>query len=90
MFNNYAWALYLYLSDKGKTSEATGVSNKSNVAPYGNEVKFKTVIKLTKSDGGEIVFKQDGERFTSQETLKLQTNMQYTITLEISPALELQ
>ena len=66
------------------------LSNRSSAGSYGSETKVKTSFKLTKSvDGGAVYFKQDGERFDTKETLKLQCSTDYIVKLEISPVMQL-
>jgi len=65
-------------------------SNRSSAASYGGEIKCKVALKITKKkDGTPVFYKQDGERFTNQETLKMQTATDYVVKLEITPSIEL-
>ena len=61
------------------------------LASYGHERKFKCTLTITKKNGcSPVYFKWDGNRFeTSSETIKLQVNTAYIITIDIQPSTEL-
>ncbi|KAL3874095.1 hypothetical protein ACJMK2_037157 [Sinanodonta woodiana] len=53
------------------------------------EFKCSLFIKKMKDDG-TVYLKQDGERFEQAQTIKLNTNTDYEVRLNIRPALELR
>ena len=48
---------------------------------------FKISLSISKmSDGSQLVYKIDGERFKENKTLKLHVDTVYKVTLEVMPA----
>ena len=80
------WSFY-FLERKSRTSLSNiniNNNNKSNLASYGSEVKLLTTFKLVrKKDNSPVCFKQDGERFSDEQSLKLFASMDYQVQMDI-------
>lgn len=71
-------------------SNNNNVHGRTSVASYGSEVKFKTSFMIVrKQDNTSACFKQDGNRFDTPETLKLMSAVDYIVTMEVCPNMEL-
>lgn len=70
---------------------ARKTSRSMSVVSYGHETKFKCKLTITKRKGGEpVYFKEDGSRFeTCPETLKLNVDTAYSITIDMQPSMEI-
>ena len=55
------------------------------------EKAFKLDVNITKlEDSSPVFFKVDGERFKETETLKLQIETTYRVSLEFRPSMEMR
>ena len=73
-----------------QNSNINNSNNKQNIASYGSETKFKASFVISRvKDDSPACFKQDGERFTNEQTLKLYSAVDYTVKMEILPNMEL-
>uniref|UniRef100_T2M7W6 CB1 cannabinoid receptor-interacting protein 1 n=1 Tax=Hydra vulgaris TaxID=6087 RepID=T2M7W6_HYDVU len=69
-------------------------SNKSSINSGGNDLKLKISFYLANMPGNgpgstDVFFKQDGQRFNEQHTIKLATCSNYQVKMEIEPMTEL-
>lgn len=83
--------LFPLAARKRKKSMSNSLQHgRSSIANYGSESKFKASFKIVQKDSNTpACFKQDGERFETPETLKLMSSVNYIVTMEINPNMEL-
>ena len=79
---------FLFIERKSRPSVCNIINsnnnNKSSLANYGSEVKLITSFKLArKKDNSPVCYKQDGERFSDEQTLKLYASMDYQVQMDI-------
>ena len=91
----YGNILNCIVSEQKKTkrmsSSSSNNNSRSSSVQTSHESKCKLAFRITKKkDGGAVYFKQDGTRFATEQTLKLQARTEYAVKLEVSPALELE
>eukprot|EP00111_Clytia_hemisphaerica_P018369 TCONS_00054318-protein len=73
-----------------QNSNINNGNNKQNIASYGSQTQFKASFTISRDkDDTPACFKQDGERFTNEQTLKLYSAADYTVKMEIAPNMEL-
>jgi hypothetical protein len=52
---------------------------------------FKVSLSISKkSDGSQLFYKIDGERFKENKTIKLHVDTVYKVTIEVRPAVEIR
>ncbi|XP_012559108.1 CB1 cannabinoid receptor-interacting protein 1 [Hydra vulgaris] len=64
-------------------------SKEKSIALVNEKLKIKVIFRLINVSGSEVYFKQDGQRFHENQTLKLAIESQYKVNVEVKPPLEL-